>query len=105
MEKIKIGKKNYFLLAVLSAFLLGAPASGFGETSKANANDSLKSEAKKIELKAEEDFDKALKVTQIMDKLCYIEICTESMDMPQLTKDLISNFRQNIKLTEKQRQL
>ena len=52
----------------------------------------------------EEDFDKALKVTQIMDKLCYIEICTESMDMPQLTKDLISNFRQNTKLTEKSTQ-
>ena len=42
-----------------------------------------------------EDFDKALKVTQIMNKLCYIEICTEAMDMPQLTEDLIANFRKN----------
>ena len=49
----------------------------------------------------EEDFDKALKVTQIMNKMCYIEICTDSMDMPKLTKDLISNFRANNKLTEK----
>ena len=32
-----------------------------------------------------DDFDKALKVTQIMNKLCYIEICTEPMDMPKLT--------------------
>lgn len=48
-----------------------------------------------------EDFDKALKVTQIMNKLCYIEICTEKMDMPKLTEDLTANFRQNNKLTEK----
>lgn len=40
-----------------------------------------------------EDFDKALKVTQIMNKMCYIEICTEKMDMPKLTEDLISCFR------------
>ncbi len=48
-----------------------------------------------------EDFDKALKVTQIMNKMCYIEICTDAMDMPKLTEDLISNFRSNNKLTEK----
>ena len=48
-----------------------------------------------------EDFDKALKVTQIMNKMCYIEICTEEMDMPKLTEDLISNFRSNNKITEK----
>lgn len=41
----------------------------------------------------EEDFDKALKVTQIMNKLCYIEICTENLDMPELTKDMIASFR------------
>ena len=40
-----------------------------------------------------DDFDKALKVTQIMNKLCYIEICTEKMDMPELTVDLITNLR------------
>ncbi len=40
-----------------------------------------------------EDFDKALKVTQIMNKMCYIEICTEAMDMPKLTEDLISCFK------------
>ena len=37
-----------------------------------------------------EDFDKALKVTQIMKKLCYLEICTDKMDMPKLAQDLIS---------------
>lgn len=40
-----------------------------------------------------DDFDKALKVTQIMNKMCYIEICTEAMDMPKLTQDLIANFK------------
>lgn len=40
-----------------------------------------------------DDFDKALKVTQIMNKMCYIEICTESMDMPELTKCLTANLK------------
>lgn len=44
-----------------------------------------------------EDFDKALKVTQIMNKMCYIEICTQAMDMPKLTEDMISSFRKNAK--------
>lgn len=39
-----------------------------------------------------EDFDKALKVTQIMNKLCYLEVCTDSSDAPQLTKDLIKHL-------------
>lgn len=42
-----------------------------------------------------EDFDKALKVTQIMNKLCYIEICTEKDDMPELTKKLIADLKNN----------
>ncbi len=41
----------------------------------------------------EEDFDKALKVTQIMNKMCYLEICTSKLDMPVLIKDLIANFK------------
>ena len=40
----------------------------------------------------EEDFDKALKVTQIMNKMCYIEICTDKMDMPVITKDMAEKF-------------
>ena len=51
-----------------------------------------------------EDFDKALKVTLIMNKMCYIEICTEAMDMPKLTEDLIANFRKNAQQTEKSAQ-
>ena len=42
---------------------------------------------------SEEDFDKALKVTQIMDKMCYIEICTEKMDTPQITKDMFLSLK------------
>lgn len=45
----------------------------------------------------EEDFDKALKVTQIMNKLCYIEICTEKLDTPALTKDMIASFKSKSK--------
>ena len=40
-----------------------------------------------------DDLDKALKVTQIMNKMCYIEVCIEAMDMPKLTQDLIASFR------------
>ncbi len=39
-----------------------------------------------------EDFDKALKVTQIMNKMCYIEICTDKMDMPSITRDMAEKF-------------
>lgn len=42
-----------------------------------------------------EDFDKALKVTQIMNKMCYIEICTEPMDLPKLTLALAQNMKTN----------
>lgn len=40
-----------------------------------------------------DDFDKALKVTQIMNKLCYIEVCTDKMDIPDITGRVISDFR------------
>lgn len=40
-----------------------------------------------------EDFDKALKVTQIINKMCYIEACTEKMDMPNTAKSLISEIK------------
>jgi hypothetical protein len=40
-----------------------------------------------------DDFDKALKVTQIMNKLCYIEVCVDSSDMPILAKDLINDLK------------
>ena len=49
-------------------------------------------------VETEDDFDKALKVTQIMNKLCYIEICTEPDDMPELTKDLVTSFQTKNKL-------
>ncbi len=41
----------------------------------------------------EDDFDKALKVTQIMNKLCYIEVCTVKDDMPELTKAVVSELK------------
>lgn len=40
-----------------------------------------------------DDFDKALKVTQIMNKMCYIEVCTEKMDMPKLTAELCAQLK------------
>ena len=54
-----------------------------------------------------DDFDKALKVTQIMNKMCYIEICTDKMDMPKLTEELAANLKaakaaQEIKVEKKE---
>ena len=43
-----------------------------------------------------EDFDKALRVTQIMNKLCYIEACIESSDAPLLAKEVIRSLRDKI---------
>ena len=43
-----------------------------------------------------EDFDKALRVTQIMNKLCYIEACIDSADIPMLSKELIRELREKI---------
>ena len=53
-----------------------------------------------------DDFDKALKVTQIMNKMCYIEICTDKMDMPKLTEELAACLKaakaaQEIKVEKK----
>ena len=39
-----------------------------------------------------DDFDKALRVTQIMDKLCYIEVCTKKDDSPELSKKILGSF-------------
>ena len=38
-----------------------------------------------------DDFDKALRVTGIMNKLCYIEACTEAMDLPPLSRKVFNN--------------
>ena len=40
-----------------------------------------------------DDFDKALKVTQIMNKMCYIEVCTDYLDTPQLTQDIVYSVK------------
>ena len=41
----------------------------------------------------EDDFDKALKVTGIMNKLCYIEVYTDKMDISKLASDVLVKFK------------
>ena len=41
----------------------------------------------------QDDFDKALRVTQIMDKLCYIEVCLDSNDSPDLGQMIMSEIK------------
>jgi indolepyruvate decarboxylase len=43
-----------------------------------------------------EDFDKALRVTQIMNKLCYIEACVETLDTPSLARELVKTLKSDI---------
>lgn len=52
-----------------------------------------------------EDFDKALKVTQIMNKLCYIEVITDKLDVPKLTEEVISNFKKSFNNNEKKQKI
>ena len=47
-----------------------------------------------------EDFDKALKVTQIMNKMCYIEACLEEGDIPQLLQDIAYAAKDAVKNTK-----
>ena len=47
-----------------------------------------------------EDFDKALKVTQIMNKLCYIEVSTDKLDAPQLTWGYVNSVKSGTKYTQ-----
>ncbi len=49
-------------------------------------------------VETQDDFDKALKVTQIINKLCYIEICTDSDDMPELSKKMVEKFKNSLNL-------
>ena len=41
----------------------------------------------------QDDFDKALRVTKMMNKLCYIEAVTDNMDMPELTKKYVESAK------------
>ena len=43
-----------------------------------------------------EDFDKALKVTQIMNKMCYIEVYTDALDTPLLTQDVVYSKKEKV---------
>lgn len=43
-----------------------------------------------------EDFDKALRVTQIMNKLCYIEACVDTLDTSPLARELVKTLKSNI---------
>jgi indolepyruvate decarboxylase len=47
-----------------------------------------------------DDFDKALKVTQIMNKLCYIEVCVDKNDVPELSKEVIGELKKNAQTKE-----
>ena len=43
-----------------------------------------------------DDFDKALKVTQIMNKMCYIEVCTGKDEAPELIKNMVQSIKKTI---------
>ena len=45
----------------------------------------------------DDDFDKSLKVTQIMNKMCYIEVCTEKTDMSTLASEVFLSVQEQSK--------
>ena len=48
----------------------------------------------------EDDFDKALKVTQIMNKMCYIEAYTPSNDVPEIFYNIRADINNNSCINE-----
>ena len=49
-----------------------------------------------------EDFDKALRVTQIMNKLCYIEACIDIADVPSASKEIIRTLKEKFHTAQNQ---
>ena len=47
-----------------------------------------------------EDFDKALRVTQIMNKLCYIEACVDIADVPTASKEIIHTLKEKFHIVQ-----
>ena len=47
-----------------------------------------------------EDFDKALRVTQIMNKLCYIEACIDFADVPSGSKEIIHTLKEKFHIAQ-----
>ena len=64
---------------------------------------SFKGDVWATRVETKDDFDKALRVTQMMNKLCYIEVVTDNMDMPELIKMYTgkSGGKLDCKLTKK----
>ena len=50
-------------------------------------------------VETEDDFDKALKVTQIMNKMCYIEIAADKTDSPTIIKKYLNSTKQKVDTT------
>ena len=46
-----------------------------------------------------DDFDKALKVTQIMNKMCYIEACTDEFDTLPIVKEITNTYKSDTQAT------
>lgn len=46
-----------------------------------------------------DDLEKALKVTQIMNKLCYIEVCTDKLDAPKLAWGFVNSVKPKVSYT------
>ena len=51
---------------------------------------SFKGDIWATKVETDDDFDKALRVTQIMDKICYIEAVIDKSDSPQIAKEYFS---------------
>ena len=60
---------------------------------------SFKGDIWSTKVETDDDFDKALRVTQIMDKICYIEAVIDKSDSPKIAKEFFArkNTQKNVK--------
>ena len=88
---IVINNNGYTIERLLSEM----PESSFNDVMQmdyAKFARSFKNDIWATKVETADDFDKALRVTQIMDKLCYIEAVVDKTDLPEIAEELFTGI-------------
>ncbi len=56
---------------------------------------SFKGDIWSTKVTTDDDFDKALRVTQIMDKVCYVDAVTDKLDLTEFAKNVLIDIKKN----------
>lgn len=79
----------------IERYLSGTPDNSFNNIMQmdyAKFARSFKYDIWATKVETADDFDKALRVTQIMDKLCYIEAVVDKTDLPEIAEELFTGI-------------